>query len=349
MKYLCPVFAGFCSILVACNGVVDGDVGGASSSSGGSSGGSSPGSITPPVNTGGSTGSGGSAGSSGSGGSVGVDPGEGSGGSTGSGGRSGSGGSTSPPDALGAGGTMGGDAGNDMARPPDGPSTLPPAPGGTPIDFRIWSLQLPTGSGTSPTTISSSQLLAGYTSPYFYKATDGGYMFMSPQAGVTTPGSQHTRTEMRENSPGGGQASWPSTGTNEMSVTGKVHKVGGTVAIGQLFIGTDSIPLCELFYIGSTNQFQLLYEEAKGAGENIKLNTGTPLNTMYTFKLALNNGQLIVTINDKVAYTRRPGAGTLGKRFYFKVGNYEQRSVRGTPTTTPFTVVQVYKAEVVHK
>lgn len=347
MKYLRPVFAGLCLVLTACEGVVgESNVGGEPSGSGGSMGAGGQ------IGSGGSTSPGpsNSGGTSGQGGRVSPDPGEGAGGSRG--GET-PGGMTPPrPDAGGAGGSMGSvDAGGpaDMASPPDGPSMMPPPPGNTPIDFRIWSLQLPTGSGTSPTTIGSSQLLGGYTSPYFYKATDGGYIFMTPQAGVTTPGSQHTRSELRENSPGGGQAAWPSTGTNEMTVTGKVIKVGGTVAIGQLFIGTDSIPLCELFYIGSTNQFQLLYEEAKGAGQNIRLNVGTPLNTVYTFKLALNDGQLIVTINDKVAYTRRPGAGTLGKRFYFKVGNYEQRSVRGTPTTTPFTIVQVYKAEVVHK
>ncbi|HEY0706751.1 MAG TPA: polysaccharide lyase family 7 protein, partial [Polyangia bacterium] len=323
MKYLRPVFAGLCLVLSACDGIVGdpANVGGGPSGSGGAIGtggqvgsGGSP--VTPPANNGGMTGQGGGA----------VDPGEGAGGSGGTQpGAGGAGGMVASDAGMNVDSGRGGNTGMDTAPPP------PPPSGDKAIDFSIWSLQLPTGSGTSPTTIGSSQLAGGYTSPYFYKAPDGGYMFMSPRQGITTPGSQHTRTEMRENSPGGGQAAWPSTGTNEMTVTGMVHQVGGTVAIGQLFIGTDSIPLCELFYIGSTNQFQLLYEEAKGAGQNIRLNVGTPLKTKYTFKLALNAGQLIVTINDKVAYTRRPSAGTLGKRFYFKVGNYEQRSVRGTP------------------
>jgi hypothetical protein len=68
------------------------------------------------------------------------------------------------------------------------------------LSFSNWYLQLPTGSGHSPSTISASALSSGTTkSPYFYKASDGsGYIFMDPQHGITTSGSQHPRTEMHE-------------------------------------------------------------------------------------------------------------------------------------------------------
>ena len=66
------------------------------------------------------------------------------------------------------------------------------------MDFSIWSLQEPSGSGTSPTTISPSQLVAGYSDAYFYKAADGGQAFMDTKTGITTPGSTHCRPELRE-------------------------------------------------------------------------------------------------------------------------------------------------------
>jgi hypothetical protein len=58
------------------------------------------------------------------------------------------------------------------------------------IDFSIWSLQEPSGSGTSPTTISPSQLVAGYSDAYFHKAADGGQVFMDTKP-VSRPRVRH--------------------------------------------------------------------------------------------------------------------------------------------------------------
>jgi hypothetical protein len=62
----------------------------------------------------------------------------------------------------------------------------------TAIDLSIWSLQLPIGTGTSPTTISPQQLLAGFSNDYFYQeptrrlklASDLGTPKSLPTAGV---------------------------------------------------------------------------------------------------------------------------------------------------------------------
>ena len=252
------------------------------------------------------------------------------------------------PSAAGQGGTTAAGGSSGTAGSAGGGSTA------APIDYSIWVLQLPIGSGTSPTTISSKQLLAGYTSAYFYPSKeDDGQVFMSPQTGITTSGSKHCRTEMRESTTSGGQAAWTSTGTNTLSVEGKVLKVGGgtsgTVTVGQLFIGTDSIPLFELMYNGS-GSFKGLYEEAKGgSGGTIDLKTKVALNTRYAFSLALTKGKLTVTINGKEVYTRTPSATALGKKFYFKVGNYDQTATDGAISTTPYTIVEVYKVDVVHQ
>jgi Alginate lyase len=142
------------------------------------------------------------------------------------------------------------------------------------IDFSIWSLQEPSGSGTSPTTISPGELIKGYSSAYFYKAADGGQAFMDTKTGITTPGSKHCRTELREMTSSGALAAWTPSGTNTMDVTGKVTLLGGgsigKVTVGQVFNSSIS-PLCELQYSASVGGFVLLYEEAKIAGDIVDL------------------------------------------------------------------------------
>lgn len=262
-------------------------------------------------------------------------------GTTGEAGSSaGTGGSAEPQGGTGTGGNAAETAGSA------GTGGAPYVPG--PIDFRYWLLQLPTGSGTSPDQIKPAELLAGYTSAYFYNADDGGYLFMDPAQGITTSGSKHCRTEMREQKLQGGGAAWPSTGTHSMTVEGKVVKLGGgSIAVGQLFNGTDSIPLCELQYTNS-QKFSLLYEEAKGGGSSTDLKTTVDLNTRYTFALSMVEGELRVSINGKQVYSRKPSAGILDNSFYFKFGNYDQSTSAGTPTTTPHSIVEVYKVDLVH-
>jgi len=39
----------------------------------------------------------------------------------------------------------------------------------------------------------------------------------------------------------------------------------------------------------------------------------------------------------------------LQARLYFKVGNCDQSSTAGTPSTTPYSIVEAYKVDVVHR
>jgi hypothetical protein len=248
--------------------------------------------------------------------------------------------------AAGAGGSAGRDAGPSTDTGPSGAMDVRPP---TNIDYSIWVLQLPIGSGTSPMQISSATLSAGFSNEYFYPADDGGQIFMDPVTGITTPGSTHCRTEMRETSARGGEAAWPSSGVNTMTVSGKVIQAGtGAVTIGQLFIQTDSIPLVELEYSSGRGGFQILYEEASGAGQTINLNTPIALDSRYTYTLSLTDGVLTITVNGRVVYTRTPAAGTLAKSFYFKAGNYDQSTSAGPISTTPRSMVEIYGVEVVH-
>lgn len=243
----------------------------------------------------------------------------------------------------GSAGSSGGGAGNGGS---GGAEPQPPGP----IDYRIWALQLPIGSGTSPTTIKSEELLAGFKNEYFYPADDGGQMFMDPVTGTTTSGSTRCRTEMREGTLDGKQAAWSASATNRMTVEGKIIKgSGATITIGQILNGTDSFPLAEFEWSSGKGGFQLFYEEAKGGGETIGLNTSWPQNQKYTFTLELTNNKLTISVNGKQVYSRTPGANMLTKKFYFKAGNYDQNTSSGPASTTPHSIVEIYKVDVVHQ
>jgi len=234
-------------------------------------------------------------------------------------------------DGGGPGGS--GDAGGRDSGPP-------PA-----IDYSIWQLQLPTGSGTSPTTVSPSAL-ATFSNIYFYKADDGGQIFMDPATGITTQNSTRCRTELRESNANGGAANWSPSGTNTMTVTGMVLR-GSGITIAQVFNGGDGITLGELQY--SSGGFTLFYEESRGGGGSTGLGNATPLNTKYTFTMGFSKNVLTVTINGKQVFSRTPSAGILGSQFYFKVGNYDQGTSSGTPGTTPHSIVEAYSVAVAHQ
>ena len=226
------------------------------------------------------------------------------------------------------------------------------APGGN-FDLTIWSLQLPIGSGTSPTIIPPSGLAGAggyFDANYFYTAADGAMTFMDPQQGITTAGSTHCRTELREMTSTGSAAAWSWNGTNTMTVTGEVVQVGGGsgghVTLGQVFNGSDDIPLCEFEYYADVGGFKVLYEETKGAGSSIDLSTPCALTTGYVFSLALSDGTLTVSVNGNPVYTRSPGIS--GKQFYFKCGCYDQTAIAGQPSTAPYTIVKIYALTVQH-
>jgi hypothetical protein len=120
------------------------------------------------------------------------------------------------------------------------------------------------------------------------------------------------------------------------------------VTVGQVFNGSDSIPLAELQYSAAAKGFVLLYEEARGAGCKTDLNTAVPLKSKYTFTMSLSNNVLTVSINGESVYTHRPSTSILKKDFYFKYGNYDQTTTAGLPTTIPYTGVENYSVSVVH-
>jgi len=216
------------------------------------------------------------------------------------------------------------------------------------LSFSNWSLQLPTGSPGNVDTLSSSQLASGKTeAPYFSKAADGGNVFMDPQKGFATSGSQHPRVEMHEN------GTWTSSGTNTMSAELKVNKVGngGNVAIAQVFQNGEGT-LAELQYNGS-GRLKLFYEENKGGSSSTQdLGVAVSLGTKFTYQLSFSGKRLTVRINGKQVYAKTPSATVQSRKFYFKYGTYDQTASAikaGSPSTSVYTQAEFYSVSVTHQ
>lgn len=224
------------------------------------------------------------------------------------------------------------------------PPTATPTSSALNINFSQWYLQEPSGSGTSPTTIPNTTLEKGYSDPYFYIAKDGWQAYMDTQTGITTSGSEHPRCEMHE------ESTWGTSGTNTLTVTGKVTLIDGdTTTVGQIFNNNEGT-LVELQYSKSLGGFKVFYEEVKGSGSYPSQTTVyVPMNTAYTYQLALTGGVAKVTINGTVAFTHTLSSSVSGDQFYFKAGNYDQSATAGAVSTTPYSIVEIGSAVIVHQ
>ncbi len=224
------------------------------------------------------------------------------------------------------------------------PPTATPTSSGLNINFSQWYLQEPSGSGTSPTTRSNTWLEAGNSDAYFYRASDGWQAYMDTKTGITTSGSKHPRCEMHE------ESTWGASGTNTLTVAGKVTLIDGdTTTVGQIFNNNEGT-LVELQYSKSLGGFKVFYEEVKGSGGYPTQTTAyVPMNTAYTYQLALTGGVAKVTINGQQVFSKTLSSTVSGSQFYFKAGNYDQSAVAGSVSTTPYSIVEIGSAVIVHK
>lgn len=203
------------------------------------------------------------------------------------------------------------------------------------LSLAPWFLQLPDGS--------TLYNLAGKTNTWFYP--DGSYLaFADPVSGVTTSGSQHPRSELHE------IATWTSSGTNTLTVSGRVKKYGnGAICIGQVFC--DNGPngahtLAELLY--TPTGFQVLYEEAKGAASVQQIGGAVAVGTAFSYKLSLSDKQLKITANG-VSYSKTPSSAGASGNFYFKAGNYDQSSTKAdSPSTGINSIFEISNLDISH-
>jgi hypothetical protein len=210
-------------------------------------------------------------------------------------------------------------------------SQLPPGtlsnsvPPSTNFALSNWELQLPIGSTGSPTTISGSQLAAGYTSTYFHTDSSTGALdFYSPEPPpncVTTANSLHCRSELEE------LTTWAASGTNVLTATVAVTQVAGTTVVGQIHpIESDTNkPLCELFY-SSSGVLQMGVEQTTAGGNEVNTTIGqVPVGQKFTYMISFSKGVLSASINGATP-TTFPVGSTFASNFlyYFKAGDYGQ-------------------------
>jgi hypothetical protein len=221
------------------------------------------------------------------------------------------------------------------------------------LQENVWELQLPSGYGNTIDTVGPDSL-ADYSDDYYYTADDGGQIFMDPQTGITSSGSKHPRTELRELDSDGNHVAWSASGTNTLTVTGQVLQVGGDykgrVTLGQVYNSDDSIPLFELEYSSAVGGFVGVYEEVKGGSSGvIDLSTPVDLYSQYTFSLDLSNNALTVTINGNQVYCNWPSDAVINNGFYFKAGAYDQTATAGPVSTDVYTEIENYNIDVLHQ
>jgi hypothetical protein len=211
------------------------------------------------------------------------------------------------------------------------------------FDLSGYTLQLPTGAQGDVDTKSGSQLEAGYTDAhYFYSASDGAMVMMDPRVGYTTSGSQHPRTELREN------ATWTTAGTNILDASVAVTKVPGTTTIAQIFQGSGpSKPLCELQYSASGAVKLFVENTNQGGSSTTTTISSVALGTRFTYQLKLSGKTITAKVNGTTK-TFTTDDSFVGERFYFKAGNYDQTATQGTPQTSDGTVVKFYSLTITH-
>ncbi|OAQ59929.1 alginate lyase 2 [Pochonia chlamydosporia 170] len=206
------------------------------------------------------------------------------------------------------------------------------------LDLSKWKLQLPTGSTGHPDTISSSDLCNGYSSQYFYMQGDALVMKVpgGPSSGkcVTTPNSQHCRTELRENKP----ASWDPKGkTNRLIGDLKVTQNDGEICIGQIHID-DSIsskPVAELYY-NSAGALAVGVNTCRTCSQKRTSIGNVPKGQRFTYEIRYEGNKLSVSINGG-AFKTLSTYDLNAPKSYFKAGNYNQHDV---PTTVQFYKIQ---------
>ncbi|MGO8994146.1 MAG: polysaccharide lyase family 7 protein [Polyangiaceae bacterium] len=240
---------------------------------------------------------------------------------------------------------------DDGAVSADGGLNPSVAPGGN-FDLSVWELQEPVGSPGAPTTILPAQLEgpSGYHDTYFFTdPTDGSMSFWDPENGVTTANSNYPRSELREMTPAGAAANWPSSGTNTLSATLKVRQVPDHVAVGQIHLGTgtpaSTKPLLELFYY-ATGAIQIGIEQTPAGGNEVETPVGNvPLDTKWSYVIGLTGNTITLTIDGGAAQTFAMSSTFDEENMYFKAGDYDQ-SV-GTSGTVG-AKVQFYSLDVFH-
>lgn len=206
---------------------------------------------------------------------------------------------------------------------------LPPASN---FDLNSWKLQT-LDSNYQFFEIYSNQLVAGYSSNFFYtNSNDGSMTFKVPSNGEPTNGSSHPRVELRQMS---GGANWLLKDTAEHYLTAQCRVITVASAKPQLIIGQihgsqAESELLKLRWVGyqvgkCTVDARFQMDDSARTEYGVTLASGLSLGALIDYSIKMFDGKITVTVNG-VSASQTYSTSFYGSidKYYFKAGNYLQ-------------------------
>lgn len=228
------------------------------------------------------------------------------------------------------------------------------------FNLNTWELNLPVSSDSSILIIPNTQLVAGYTSKYFFTdKNDGAMTFWCPANGAHTPNSHYPRSELREVAVKGDWRLY--TGNHTLSATCAVTNLPTTkgIYIGQIHGDKNSLnpQMVKLLWgIDNVISVQVQSDSKPGTEATYKFGTYTIGEKIsYTLNVTnISSTSAKITINvtnytgtkqntKTISYTYKNSYWN-SDSFYFKAGNYLQE----TDATQNSGTVKFYALNPVH-
>jgi hypothetical protein len=215
--------------------------------------------------------------------------------------------------------------------PPGDAGLRPGVPPAENFDLSGWSLTLPVGTPGNPTIIKTGQLVAGYTSSYFFTGNDGAMVFWAPVTGVTTANSKFPRSELREDR-NGSAYNWSlaaGTATLTASVAIDTLPPSNKIVVGQIHgNGPTNLPLIELAYKAGQIVAEVIANPNVNTQADTVLASGIGVGTAFDYSIVTTPASmLIVSVGGKIGYEQPIDASWSTQQFYFKAGDYVQDNV----------------------
>jgi len=205
---------------------------------------------------------------------------------------------------------------------PAGPYPWP----GLSIDLDGWKVTLPVAGKKGHAANITPAVLAP---PWLVQQSDGSLRFWAPVCGVTTPNSDHPRTELDSLSGFTAGNSGPQALTASLAVS-QVPSVGGDIIVGQIHGSDDisSVPFVMLRY--SAGQLRVVVKKSQSGASSDKfpLLSRIPLGGWFEYSISDNgDGTLTVTAShgpDSQHVTVPIPPAFRGATVRFQAGNYQQ-------------------------
>jgi hypothetical protein len=221
---------------------------------------------------------------------------------------------------------------------------------GSKFDLNSWYIQLPYSSSGSYTSGDASSVkqpeLNTFSKDNIFWLDSNGLMVMkTPVKGVTTGGSDHPRTELREVY--GSNHHWDcndgKTHTMEVSATvTHVAAVTARVVTMQVFDEVDS-HMWEVFASKDKGLYGYHFSP-DGSHVTKTIDSNWSSGHEYTLKTVIHNGHMDVYYNGSL----NQSFSVQGKQLYFKTGDYCQ-SDQSVDPSTDYCEVKISKLIVSHK